>query len=209
MELIFLGPPGAGKGTQAERVCEAFGIAHISTGAMLRKEMHNGTELGLKAKAIMDAGGLVGDDIMIAMMKNRIAEDDCKRGFLLDGFPRTVLQADALAALCGVDLAINIDVPVSRLIDRICGRRMCVGCGATFHVSTYDRAVCSKCGAALYIRDDDKEETVQKRIAVYNESTQPLIDYYARKGFLVNVDGDRTPDAVAAEIRAILEKHEC
>jgi len=206
VKLMFLGAPGAGKGTQAEKICEIFGIAHISTGDMLRKEMRNGTELGLKAKAIVEAGGLVSDEIIIGMVKNRIAEPDCEKGFLLDGFPRTIPQADALAEFCSIDLAVNIDVPDSRLVDRICGRRMCSACGAGYHVSMYDKDVCEKCGAPLYIRDDDKEETVKNRIAVYHKNTQPLIDYYAAKGVLSTVDGDRMPDAVMEDIKALVEK---
>lgn len=205
MKLIFLGAPGAGKGTQADMLCEAVGIPHISTGDMLRKQMREGTELGLKAKAVIEAGGLVGDDIIIGMVKDRIAEPDCKNGFLLDGFPRTIAQADALSALTAIDMAVDIDVPVERLVARISGRRMCPGCGATFHVSTYDKETCDKCGAKLYIRDDDKPETVKNRIDVYNANTQPLIAYYEKKGILKRVDGDKKPDEVLKAIRALTE----
>jgi len=205
MKLVFLGPPGAGKGTQAERICEAYGIAHISTGDMLRKEMREGTELGAKAKAVIEAGGLVSDDIIIGMVKNRVLEPDCKNGFLLDGFPRTIAQADALSGIADIDMAINIDVPAKVLVERISGRRMCSGCGAGYHVSMYDKDVCEKCGAALYIRDDDKPETVLNRINVYTEKTQPLIDYYERKGILKNVDGNRKPDEVLNDIKALVE----
>lgn len=205
MKLIFLGAPGAGKGTQADMLCEAVGIPHISTGDMLRKQMREGTELGLKAKAVIEAGGLVGDDIIIGMVKDRIAETDCKNGFLLDGFPRTIAQADALSALTAIDMAVDIDVPVERLVARISGRRMCPGCGATFHVSTYDKETCDKCGAKLYIRDDDKPETVKNRIDVYNANTQPLIAYYEKKGILKRVDGDKKPDEVLKAIRALTE----
>lgn len=205
MKLIFLGAPGAGKGTQADMLCEAVGIPHISTGDMLRKQMREGTELGCQAKAVIEAGGLVGDDIIIGMVKDRIAEPDCKNGFLLDGFPRTIAQADALSALTAIDMAVDIDVPVERLVARISGRRMCPGCGATFHVSTYDKETCDKCGAALYIRDDDKPETVKNRIDVYNANTQPLIAYYENKGILKRVDGDQKPEAVLEAIQALTE----
>ena len=204
MKLIFLGPPGAGKGTQAERIAAAQKIAHISTGDMLRAEMREGTELGLAAKAIIERGELVPDDVIIGMVKNRIQQPDCAGGFLFDGFPRTVAQADALSALCGIDCVINIDVPFARLVDRISGRRMCPGCGAAFHVSNYTAETCDKCGATLYQRDDDQAETVQNRLRVYEAQTQPLIDYYASRQLLTTVDGDQTVDAVTAQIAAAL-----
>lgn len=206
MHLVFLGPPGAGKGTQAERICERFSLAHISTGDMLRKETRDGTELGLMAKAVMDAGGLVGDDIIIAMVAKRIQEPDCQKGFLLDGFPRTIAQADALSGLTNIDMAVNIDVSAEVLVKRISGRRMCAGCGAGYHVSMYDKDTCEKCGQKLYIRDDDRPETVQNRIAAYNEKTQPLIDYYADKGLLHTVNGDRPLQEVSDEIASLVEK---
>ncbi|MDR0841349.1 MAG: adenylate kinase [Christensenellaceae bacterium] len=206
MNLVFLGPPGAGKGTQAETICKRFGLAHISTGDMLRKEMRDGTELGQKAKSVIEAGGLVSDDIIIGMVKNRLKQPDCTAGFLLDGFPRTIAQADALGGITTIDLAINIDVPEQVLVERISGRRMCTGCGAGFHVAMYDKSTCDKCGAALYIRDDDKPDTVSSRIQVYNEKTQPLIQYYEGKGLLRNVDGNRKPADVQAEIAALLEQ---
>ena len=205
MKLIFLGAPGAGKGTQAERIAAAKSIAHISTGDMLRKEMRAGTELGMQAKAIIEAGGLVSDDIIIGMVKNRIQEPDCKNGFLLDGFPRTIAQADALGALTAIDMAVDISVPAERLVARICGRRMCADCGAGYHVSMYKGNTCEKCGGALYVRDDDKEETVKNRIAVYEANTRPLIAYYEEKGLLRRVDGDQSPDAVFAQIEALVE----
>lgn len=204
MKLIFLGPPGAGKGTQAERIAAAQKIAHISTGDMLRAEMREGTELGLAAKAIIERGELVPDDVIIGMVKNRIQQPDCAGGFLFDGFPRTVAQADALSALCEIDCVINIDVPFARLVDRISGRRMCPGCGAAFHVSNYTSETCDKCGATLYQRDDDQAETVQNRLRVYEAQTQPLIDYYASRQLLTTVDGDQTVDAVTAQIAAAL-----
>lgn len=205
MKLIFLGPPGAGKGTQAEKVSAQAGIAHISTGDMLRREMREGTELGAKAKAVIEAGGLVSDDIIIGMVRNRIQEPDCEKGFLLDGFPRTIAQADALSGIADIDMAVNIDVPAPVLVERISGRRMCSGCGAGYHVSMYDKDTCEKCGSSLYIRDDDKPETVLNRINVYTEKTQPLIDYYQGKGLLRNVDGNRKPDEVLRDVMALVE----
>lgn len=205
MKLIFLGPPGAGKGTQAVKIAARFGIAHISTGDMLRAEMREGTELGKAAKDLIDRGELVPDDVILGMVKNRIQQDDCKNGFLFDGFPRTIAQAEALEAISAIDHVINIDVPVGTLIRRISGRRMCSACGAGYHVSTYAEPNCT-CGAALYQRDDDKEETVRNRLVVYERSTKPLIDYYQKKGLLHTVNGNADIDTVDAEIRAVISK---
>ena len=205
MKLIFLGPPGAGKGTQAIKIAARFGIAHISTGDMLRAEMREGTELGKAAKGLIDRGELVPDDVILGMVKNRIQQDDCKNGFLFDGFPRTIAQAEALEAISAIDHVINIDVPVETLIRRISGRRMCSACGAGYHVSTYSETNCT-CGAALYQRDDDKEETVRNRLVVYERSTKPLIDYYQKKGLLHTVNGNADIDTVDAEIRAVISK---
>ena len=206
MKLIFLGPPGAGKGTQAEKISEHYGIAHISTGDMLRKEMREGTELGKAAKGFIDKGELVPDEVIIGMVENRIKAADCEKGYLFDGFPRTIAQADALLSISDIDMVINIDVPAERLVERIGGRRMCAGCGTGYHVSTYHKDTCEKCGAELFIRDDDKPETVLNRITVYERQTQPLIDYYDAKGMLRTVDGDRTPEAVQQDILALTEK---
>lgn len=206
MKLIFLGPPGAGKGTQAEKISEHYGIAHISTGDMLRKEMREGTELGKAAKGFIDKGELVPDEVIIGMVENRIKAADCEKGYLFDGFPRTIAQADALLSISDIDMVINIDVPAERLVERIGGRRMCAGCGTGYHVSTYHKDICEKCGAELFIRDDDKPETVLNRITVYERQTQPLIDYYDAKGMLRTVDGDRTPEAVRNDILALTEK---
>ena len=200
MKLIFLGPPGAGKGTQAERIAERYEIAHLSTGDMLRSEIRNATPLGAAAKAYIDRGELVPDSVIIDMVRERITRDDCRNGFLLDGFPRTVVQAEALAAFTDIDFAVNIDVPAERLVARISGRRMCPGCGAAYHVSTYAGTTCQKCGAALYQRDDDREETVANRLKVYADKTAPLIAYYESKGKLFSVDGDRDIDAVTEGI---------
>ena len=205
MKLIFLGPPGAGKGTQAERIAERFEIAHLSTGDMLRAEIRNATPLGAAAKAYIDRGELVPDSVIIDMVKDRITRDDCRNGFLLDGFPRTVVQAEALATFTEIDRAVNIDVPAERLVARISGRRMCPDCGAAYHVSTYAADTCAKCGGKLYQRDDDREETVANRLKVYTEKTAPLIAYYESKGKLFNVDGDRQIDAVTASILKGLE----
>ncbi len=204
MKLIFLGPPGAGKGTQAERVAARFGLAHISTGDMLRAEMRAGTALGKAAKSFIDAGALVPDDVIMGMVAERIKQPDCAAGFLFDGFPRTVAQADALATLSNIDCVVNIEVPASRIVERISGRRMCAGCGAAYHVSTHAGDVCEKCGGALYQRDDDKQETVANRLRVYEAQTQPLIAYYTEKALLRSVDGDRDIELVAQAIANVL-----
>ena len=200
MKLIFLGPPGAGKGTQAERIAERFQIAHLSTGDMLRAEIRNATPLGAAAKAYIDRGELVPDSVIIDMVRERIARDDCKNGFLLDGFPRTVVQAEALNAITDIDHAVNIDVPSERLVARISGRRMCPDCGAAHHVSMYAEPTCRKCSGKLYQRDDDREETVMNRLKVYTEKTAPLIAFYEAAGKLVTVDGDANVDTVTESI---------
>ncbi len=200
MKLIFLGPPGAGKGTQAERIAERFQIAHLSTGDMLRAEIRNATPLGAAAKAYIDRGELVPDRVIIDMVRERIARDDCKNGFLLDGFPRTVVQAEALNAITDIDHAVNIDVPSERLVARISGRRMCPDCGAAYHVSMYAEPTCRKCSGKLYQRDDDREETVMNRLKVYTEKTAPLIAFYEAAGKLVTVDGDANVDTVTESI---------
>lgn len=206
MKLIFLGPPGAGKGTQAERVAEQYGLAHISTGDMLRAEMREGTALGEAARGFISRGELVPDEVIIGMVKGRIQQPDCDNGFLFDGFPRTVAQADALSAICDIDLVIRIDVPSERLVSRISGRRMCPDCGAAYHVSSHAEPVCAKCGATLYQREDDKEETVQNRLRVYEAQTQPLIDYYASRDMLSTVDGDGAIASVAQAICEAIER---
>ena len=200
MKLILLGPPGAGKGTQAKGIAGRYGIAHISTGDMLRAQVRAGTPLGLEAKACMDRGELVPDAVIIGMVKERIKEQDCANGFLFDGFPRTVAQADALAEFTDIDAVINIDVPSERLIKRISGRRMCPDCGATYHISMYSDTKCAACGAELYQRDDDKEETVAVRIGQYEAKTAPLIAYYEAKGILLTVNGDQPVEAVSEDI---------
>ncbi len=193
MNLIFLGAPGAGKGTQAEVVSESLGIPQISTGNILREAAKNGTEYGLKAKAAMDAGALVSDDIVTGILKERIAEDDCKKGFILDGFPRTVPQAEALDAMnIQIDKVIEISVPDETIKQRVSGRRVCEGCGASYHVEFKPSKVegkCDKCGAATIIRKDDQPETVIERLKTYHEKTAPLKDYYEKQGKLVTVVG--------------------
>ena len=203
LRLIFFGPPGAGKGTQAERVAANKQIAHISTGDMLRGEIRGATPLGLAAKGFMDRGELVPDDVIIGMVKERIGKPDCADGFLFDGFPRTVAQADALLAITPIDRVINISVPTQQLVARISGRRMCDGCGTAYHLSTYDKDIC-KCGGKLYHRDDDRAETVENRLRVYEESTAPLVKYFEEHGLLATVNGDAGIDEVGTKIAAIL-----
>ena len=193
MNLIFLGAPGAGKGTQAEVVSEALNIPQISTGNILREAAKNGTEYGLKAKAAMDAGALVSDDIVIGILKERIAEDDCKDGFILDGFPRTVSQAEALEKMgVQIDKVVEIHVPDEKITSRMSGRRVCEGCGNSYHIEykpTKVEGICDACGAKVVQRVDDKPETVLSRLETYHEKTAPLKDFYAAKGKLVTVEG--------------------
>lgn len=193
MNLIFLGAPGAGKGTQAEKISEAFNIPQISTGNILREAVSNGTEYGLKAKEAMESGALVSDEIVIGILQDRIAKDDCANGFILDGFPRTVPQAEALDTMnIKIDKVIEIDVPDEKIKSRLSGRRVCEKCGATYHIEynpTKTEGICDKCGANVIIRKDDQPETVLERLAVYHEKTAPLKDYYQKQGKLVTVKG--------------------
>ena len=206
MRLMFVGPPGAGKGTQAVRIAARYGIPHISTGDMLREEIKNGTPLGQQAKAYIEAGELVPDDVIIGMVKERISRPDARDGFLLDGFPRTREQAEALDKFTSLDVVININVPDDKLIHRMCGRRVCRQCGATYHESMLENIKqCPKCGGELYVRDDDKEEIVRQRIAVYKKKTQPLIEYYTKKGLLEDVVGSGGIDDITETIVAVLE----
>lgn len=207
MRLMFVGPPGAGKGTQAVRIAAKYNIPHISTGDMLREEIKNGTALGKQAKAFIDAGELVPDEVIIAMVKERIGKPDAAAGFLLDGFPRTREQAEALAGFATLDAVINIDVPDDKLIHRICGRRVCGECGATYHESMLeDVKRCPKCKGALFVRDDDKEEIVKQRLNVYKQKTQPLIEYYTERGLLHDVVGSGGINDITDAIVAVLEK---
>lgn len=204
MKLIFLGPPGAGKGTQAALVCRRYDIAHISTGDMLRAERKAKTALGISAQSYIDKGELVPDSVIIDMVRLRLAREDCKNGFLLDGFPRTVAQADALCELTDIDYVINLEVPFERLVSRISGRRVCPDCGAVYHISTHAGCGCRNCGGKLYQRDDDKAETVENRLRVYERQTEPLIAYYREKGLLHTIDGNRTPEEVDADLVSLL-----
>ncbi len=206
MKIILLGAPGAGKGTQAAKIVSDYGIAHVSTGDALRANIKAETELGKFAKSFIDKGQLVPDEVVVNIVADRITKEDCKKGFLLDGFPRTVAQADALAKLTDIDFVINIDVDPKVIVKRIGGRRMCV-CGETYHVSTYDKDTCAKCGKPLYLRDDDNEETVQARLDVYKNQTEPLIAYYSALGKLATVDGDRPVDDVYKDVKEVLDGH--
>lgn len=205
MQLIMMGAPGAGKGTQAAKLAKKYGIPQISTGDMFRSAVKEGTELGKKAQEYMTAGKLVPDEVTIGIVRERLAKDDCKAGFILDGFPRTVEQADALKNILldlgkGLSAVINIDVPLSDLIERGIGRRICKNCGATYHIRFNAPAVenvCDSCGGELYQRADDTAETMTKRLSVYESSTRPLIDYYKAAGVYVEIDGRQSIDAVS------------
>jgi adenylate kinase len=214
MRFILLGPPGAGKGTQAAVIKEKFSIAHISTGDILRANVKNGTDLGKKARTYMDSGKLVPDDLIIAMVKDRLQEKDCTLGFLLDGFPRTVSQAEALDELVDaldvkLDAVILLDVPDNVVIERLSGRRMCRNCGSIFHVSFNPSSrgdICDKCGGEIYQRDDDREEVIRNRLKVYHEQTAPLIEYYENEGILRTVDASESSDNVLAMIESLVKK---
>lgn len=202
--IVLLGAPGAGKGTQAKLIAGRYGLPHISTGDILRANIKNGTELGSLAKKYIDEGKLVPDEVVVAIVKDRLAQPDCKEGFLLDGFPRTVAQAEALGEFAAVTHAIDIEVVDEEVVKRIAGRRMCA-CGESYHVSSHPSQICDKCGGALYQRDDDKEETVAARLRVYAEQTAPLIEYYAAKGILFAVDGMKSVDEVFGQIEKVLD----
>ncbi len=212
MKIIMLGAPGAGKGTQAKKIAEKYSIPHISTGDIFRANIKNGTELGKKAKTYMDQGLLVPDELVVDLVVDRVKQDDCSNGYVLDGFPRTIPQAEALdkalAAMGeGMDYAINVEVPDENIVRRMSGRRACVDCGATYHIvyaPTKEDNVCDNCHGELILREDDKPETVQKRLNVYHEQTQPLIDYYTTKNILVEVDGTVDIDDVFAAIVRVL-----
>ena len=206
MKLIFLGPPGAGKGTQATGVSSNLRVPHISTGDMFRAALKNETPTGLEAKRYMDAGQLVPDSVVIAMVKERLAMDDCANGYLLDGFPRTVDQARALEEIAAPDAVVDIEVADEKLLARLTGRRVCVTCSGTFHVSTLaDETLCPVCGGELYQRDDDKPATISNRLNVYHEQTAPLIGYYAGLGRLKRIEGTGRPEDVFQKILASLE----
>lgn len=213
LRLVLLGPPGAGKGTQASAIVKKYNIPHISTGDIFRANIKAGTELGKKAKEYMDKGLLVPDDLVVSIVKERLAENDCKEGFLLDGFPRTVNQGEALDIELEqmglkLDKVVNIDVEREVLIERAIGRRICKSCGATYHIKfnpPKEEGICNVCEGKLFQRDDDKKETVERRIEVYQKQTKPLIDYYTKKRLILNVDGSKPIDILFEEIIKALE----
>ena len=212
MKIIMLGAPGAGKGTQAKMIAEKYQVPHVSTGDIFRANIKNGTELGMEAKKYMDQGLLVPDELTVKILLDRVAQEDCANGYVLDGFPRTIPQAEVLDNALSklneaIDYAINVDVPDENIIRRMSGRRACLSCGATYHmehVPPKKEGVCDKCNQELVLRDDDKPETVQNRLKVYHDQTQPLIDFYSNKGILKTVDGTVDMKDVFAAIVAIL-----
>ncbi|WP_333645607.1 adenylate kinase [Lacrimispora sp.] len=212
MKIIMLGAPGAGKGTQAKKIAEKYGIPHVSTGDIFRSNIKEGTELGRKAKEYIDQGALVPDELTIGMLIDRIQNEDCKNGYVLDGFPRTIPQAESLKEALSergqkIDFAINVDVADENIINRMAGRRACISCGATYHL-VYNPSkvpgICDVCGAELILRDDDKPETVKKRLSVYHDQTKPLIEYYGKTGVLVSIDGTQDLNKVFTDITGIL-----
>ena len=212
MKIIMLGAPGAGKGTQAKMIADKYGVPHISTGDIFRANIKNGTELGMEAKKYMDQGLLVPDELTVRILLDRVAQDDCKNGYVLDGFPRTIPQAEVLDSELTklgdhIDYAISVDVPDENIVKRMSGRRACLTCGATYHIEHVPpkkEGICDVCGSELVLRDDDKPETVKNRLNVYHEQTQPLIDFYTEKGVLKTVDGTVPMEEVFAAITAIL-----
>ena len=212
MKIIMLGAPGAGKGTQAEMICEKYKLPHISTGDIFRANIKNGTELGKEAKQYMDKGLLVPDELTVKILLDRVAKDDCKNGYVLDGFPRTIPQAEVLEDALNklgdkIDFAVNVDVPDENIVRRMSGRRACLKCGATYHIEHIPpkhEGICDTCGSELVLRDDDKPETVLNRLKVYHEQTQPLIDFYTERNVLRTVDGTRDMKDVFADIISIL-----
>ena len=212
MIIVMLGAPGAGKGTQAAMICEKYDVPHISTGDIFRANIKNGTELGKKAKAYMDAGALVPDSLTVELLLDRVAKDDCAKGYVLDGYPRTIPQAEVLTEAlaeqgAAVDYALNVDVPDENIVLRMSGRRSCPKCGASYHIRYIPpkkEGICDECGTALIQRDDDKPETVQNRLSVYHDQTQPLIEYYEKAGVLHSVDGTQDKADVFSAITGIL-----
>lgn len=205
MKLIIMGAPGSGKGTQAALICKAHNLPHISTGDILRKNIADGTDLGNQAKAYMDAGKLVPDSLVVALLQNRIEQPDCKNGFLLDGFPRTKAQADALAEIVDIDVALNLETDLNKLVDRMADRRVCPKCGYSTSATLAPDGKCKECGEKLIIRDDDKREVVENRLKVYAENTAPLVEYYRAAGLLKNIDGMQSIEDVNKAIEAALK----
>ncbi len=207
MNIVLLGAPGSGKGTQATRISSRYDVKHISTGDIFRENIKNGTPLGVTAKGYIDQGHLCPDELTVAMVKERISRDDCAKGVLFDGFPRTIFQAQELDKFAKIDCVINLNVPSEKLIRRIVGRRSCLACGGTFHTDFIgETKTCPTCGQELYQRKDDNEETVKERIAVYEEQTKPLVNYYEEKGVLVNIDGDNDIEKIFTDIVKGIEK---
>ncbi|MBO7375371.1 MAG: adenylate kinase [Lachnospiraceae bacterium] len=212
MKIVMLGAPGAGKGTQAKMIADKYSIPHVSTGDIFRANIKEGTALGLEAKSYMDQGKLVPDELTVRILLDRVAKDDCKNGYVLDGFPRTIPQAEVLKDALAkqndkIDFAIDVDVPDENIVKRMSGRRACVTCGATYHIEHVPpkkEGICDKCGSELILRDDDKPETVLNRLKVYHEQTQPLIDFYTKEGILKTVDGTIDVKDVFANIVKIL-----
>ena len=212
MKIIMLGAPGAGKGTQAKMIAEKYSIPHVSTGDIFRANIKNGTDLGKQAKEYMDAGKLVPDELTVKILLDRVAQDDCKNGYVLDGFPRTIPQAEVLENALNelgdkIDFAVNVDVPDENIVRRMSGRRACLKCGATYHIEHIppkQEGICDTCGSELVLRDDDKPETVLNRLKVYHDQTQPLIDFYTERNVLKTVDGTRDMKDVFADIISIL-----
>ena len=207
MKLILLGAPGSGKGTQAANITEKFDLPHISTGDLFRENINKETALGKKVKAVMSTGQLCPDDLTIEMVKDRLSQPDCSKGYLLDGFPRNLKQAQILDGFCSPNKVININLDLDKIEHRITGRRSCANCKNTYHVDNIgDRETCPNCGAKLIIRKDDNVETIKERLEVYREQTQPLVEYYSQQGKLYNVDGDKGVDEVFEEIVKALNK---
>ncbi len=206
MKIVLLGAPGAGKGSQAELISKEYGFTHISTGDAFRSNIARETEIGKIAKDYVEKGLLVPDEIVVEIVKERLAHDDCKKGFILDGFPRTIPQAIALDKIVKLDCVLNIKVDNEIVIDRISGRRACSGCNQIYHISTYSKETCDKCGGKLYIRNDDKKETVLNRLEVYNEETAPLIEYYKNKNILFDVDGSNSIAKTFERVKEIIGK---
>ena len=206
MNIILLGAPGAGKGTLASQISSTYGLPHISTGDIFRENIKNQTPIGVVAKSYIDKGQLVPDEVTCKIVEERLAKDDCKKGYMLDGFPRTLAQAEMLSRIAEIDTVINVEVDFSLIMARICGRRVCKDCGETFHTSRLQGDKCIRCGGELYQRKDDNPETVQSRLDVYQKQTAPLIAYYTEKGVLFNVNGSTTPEQVFAEVSKKLDE---